>query len=74
MDMEHTVSAFALIIAATSISLVLLFTEVLCIIVTKVDAAKHRKSAFYPDIETSPTSHFHWKVILAVFPTRWFSS
>ena len=52
MDMEHTVSAFALIIAATSISLVLLFTEVLCMIVIKVDDVKDSKSAFLLNIET----------------------
>ena len=52
MDMEHTVSAFALIIAATSISLVLLFAEVIYVIVIKVNAVKHSNSAFYPDIET----------------------
>ena len=50
MDMEHTVSAFALIIAATSISLVLLFAEVIYVIVIKVNAVKHSKSAFYPQI------------------------
>ena len=50
MDMEHTVSAFALIITATSISLVLLFAEVIYVIVIKVNAVKHSKSAFYPQI------------------------
>ena len=58
MDMEHTVSAFALIFAATSISLVLLFTEVVYMIVIKVNAIKHSKCVFFPDIETPEIHNF----------------
>ena len=46
MDMEHTVSAFALVFAASSISLILLFIEVInMIIIDPGNIEKHSKSA-----------------------------
>ena len=45
MDMEHTVSAFALVFAASSISLVLLFIEVINInIIDPGNMEKHSKN------------------------------
>ena len=38
MDMEHTVSAFALVFAASSISLILLFFEVMSILICTVQS------------------------------------
>ena len=57
MDMEHTVSAFALVFAASSISLILLFIEVInMIIIDFGNLESTAKVPYYPDIQDSTIS------------------